>query len=88
MTSVSAVTNRHKLSVLKCHTNWDFPGGPVVKTLPSSAGGVGLIPGQGAKIPQASWPKSNVNSRSNIVTNSTKTFKMVHIKKKKSLKVF
>ena len=29
----------------------DFPGGPVVKTSPSSAGGAGLIPGQRAKIP-------------------------------------
>ena len=30
------------------------PGGPVVKTLPSNAGGVGLIHGQGAKILHAS----------------------------------
>ena len=29
--------------------NRDFPGGPVVKTLLSNAGGAGLIPGQGAK---------------------------------------
>ena len=28
----------------------DFPGGPVVKTLPSNAGRAGSIPGQGAKI--------------------------------------
>ena len=31
--------------------------GPVVKTSPSSAGGVGLIPGWEAKIPHASWQK-------------------------------
>ena len=31
----------------------DFPGGPVVKNLPSNAGDVGLIPGQGTKIPRA-----------------------------------
>ena len=31
----------------------DFPGSPVVKTLPSSAGDTGLIPGQGTKIPNA-----------------------------------
>ena len=31
----------------------DFPGGPGVKNLPSSAGDVGLIPGQGTKIPHA-----------------------------------
>ena len=28
----------------------DFPGGPVVKTLPSNAGGAGSVPGGGAKI--------------------------------------
>ena len=28
-----------------------FPGGPVVKTPPSTAGGMGSIPGQGTKIP-------------------------------------
>ena len=57
----------------------DFPGGLVVKTLPSNAGSTGLLPGQGAKILQASHPK-NQKHRSNIVTNSVKTFKMVHIK--------
>ena len=31
----------------------DFPGGPVVKDPPSSAGDVGSIPGQGTKIPHA-----------------------------------
>ena len=29
----------------------DFPGGPVVKTQPSDAGGMSSIPGQGDKIP-------------------------------------
>ena len=29
----------------------------MVKTLPSNAGGVGSIPGRGAKIPQALGPK-------------------------------
>ena len=32
---------------------WDFPGGPVVKNLSYNAGDVGLIPGQGTKIPHA-----------------------------------
>ena len=31
----------------------DFPGGPVVKTLPSNAEGMGSIPGQGTKVPHA-----------------------------------
>ena len=33
----------------------NFPGGPVVETLPSNAEGAGLIPGLGAKIPHALW---------------------------------
>ena len=38
--------------------NWrDLSGGPVVKMSPSDAGGAGLIPHLGAKIPHASWPK-------------------------------
>ena len=32
---------------------WDFPGGPVVKNLPSNAGDAGSIPGWGTKIPYA-----------------------------------
>ena len=35
---------------LKIHP-WDFPGGPVVKNLPSNAGDVSLISGWGTKIP-------------------------------------
>ena len=31
----------------------DFPGGPVVKNLPSNAGDVDSIPGRGTKIPLA-----------------------------------
>ena len=31
----------------------DFSGGPVVKTLPSNAGGTASIPGRGTKIPHA-----------------------------------
>ena len=57
----------------------------MVKTFPSSAGGVGSIPGQRAKIPQALKPKiqKSIIDRCNTVTNSIKTLKMVHIKKKK-----
>ena len=36
----------------------DFPGDLVVKTSPSNAGDVGSIPGEGAEIPHASWPKN------------------------------
>ena len=36
----------------------DFPGGPVVKTLPSSASGEDSIPGWGVKIPHALGSKT------------------------------
>ena len=36
----------------------DFPGGPVVKTLPFNTGGRGLIPGWGAGIPHTSQPEN------------------------------
>ena len=64
--------------------DWDFPGHPVVEISPSSSGSVGSIPGQEAKISHASQPKNpKTSNRSKIVTNSMKTLKMVHIKKKK-----
>ena len=51
----------------------DFPDSPVVKTLPSSEGGVGLIPGRGVKISQVLKAKNqNIKYRSNIVTNLKK----------------
>ena len=39
---------------------WDFPGGPVVGTSPSTAGTTGSIPGLGTKIPRAAWKKKKV----------------------------
>ena len=51
----------------------DFPGGPVVKTSCSNAGGVSLIPGWRVKIPRASRPKIQNIKQENIVTNSIKT---------------
>ena len=47
------------LTTFKCtfhvikYIHRDFPSGPVVKTLPSKAGGRGLIPDQGTKTPRA-----------------------------------
>ena len=49
----------------------NFPGGLVVKTLPSNAGDVGSIPGWRAKIPQTSRPENQ--NRNNIVTILIKT---------------
>ena len=56
----------------------------MVKSSPSSASGVSSTPGLGPKILRTSWSKNlDINHRSNIATNSIKTLKMVHIKKKK-----
>ena len=74
-------TDAHSL-LIKRGSLGDFPGSPMIKTLPSRAGGAGLIPGQAAKSPLASQLKNqNINNRSNIVTTSIKTFIMVHNKK-------
>ena len=55
---------------------WDFPGSPVVKTLPSNAGGVGSIPGQGAKITHASQPEKPKNIKQKQYCNKfSKDFK-------------
>ena len=40
-------------SYQECYRLRDLPDGPVVKNLPSNLGDVGLIPGQGTKIPHA-----------------------------------
>ena len=48
----------------------DFPGGPVVKILPSNARNVGSILGRGTKIPHVSQPekkKKNINKRQKIL---------------------
>ena len=59
-----------------------------LKTLPSNVRDVGLISGWGANIPRVSWPKNqNIKNRSNTVTNSIKTLKLAHIKKKSLKKV-
>ena len=57
--------------------SWGFLGCLTVTTLPSSAGDAALAP-------HTSGPENQNMNRSNIVTNSIKTFKMVHITKKKS----
>ena len=43
---------------MKTRGKWDFPGGSVVKSSPSNRKGVGLIPGQGVKIPLVSRLKN------------------------------
>ena len=47
----------HTLTISGQKTRWflDFPSGPVFKTIPSNAGGTGLTPGRGTKVPHAVW---------------------------------
>ena len=52
----------------------DFPGGPVVKTSSSNAGGVGSTPDQGAKILHASWPKSQTNKQTKQLKKKQKQY--------------
>lgn len=58
----------------------------MVETSPSKAVGRGSVPGQRAGIPHVLGPKNQyikkLITRSSVVTNSTRIFKMVLIKKK------
>ena len=53
----------------------------MVKTSHFNAGGAGSIPGLGAKIPCALWPKTKTENTNNILINSIKVRNMVHIHK-------
>ena len=52
-----------------------FPGGPVVNTLPSNAGGVGWIPGWGVKMPHTSGPKTRNIKQKQYCNKFNKDFK-------------
>ena len=53
----------------------DFPSGPVFKTSPFHAGDVGSIPGRGADIPHASWPKNQSIKQKQYYNKFSKDFK-------------
>ena len=55
--------------------NKDFPGGPVVKTPPSNAGGAGSIPGPGPKISHALQPKHQNIKQKQYCNKFNKDFK-------------
>ena len=66
----------------KCLSHWlengtsgHFPGDPMIKTSPSIAGGVGLIPGRGAKIPHESWPRNKNIKQKSCCNKFSKDFK-------------
>ena len=59
-----------------------LPGGPVVKTLLSSAEVVSSILDRGTKIPHASRPKNQNIGQKQYYNKFNKALKMVHIKTK------
>ena len=66
----------HPLLPRDTQRRWCFsPGGPVVKTSPSNAGGTGSIPGQGPKIPCASQPKNQNIKQKQYCNKLNKDFK-------------
>ena len=64
----------------------------MVKTTPSNAGGVGLIPGEEAKIPHALWPKNQNIKQKQYCNKFNKDFKngphQKNLKKHKSMGSF
>ena len=52
----------------------DFPGGPVVGTSPSNAGGAGSNPGRGAGIPHTSRPKNQIIKQEQYCNKFNKDF--------------
>ena len=63
---------------------WDLPGGPVIKTSPSDAGGAGLIPVQGVKIQHVSQPKKQNIKQKQYCNRFHEDFKKWSTSKKKS----
>ena len=68
--------------------HWGFSGGPVVKTLASNVGDVGLIPDPGTKIPHASWQekKNKTIKQKRYCNKFNKDFKNGPLQKKKIFK--
>ena len=61
----------------------------MVKTSPSNAEGAALIPGQGAKILRASWPKNQNIKQKQYCNKFNKDFKNgPHQKKRKKLSMY
>ena len=69
--------------------DWRLPWQSSIKISPSNAGGVGLIPGQGAKILYDLWPKKSKHKQQKYYNKSNKDFlkwsTLTNLKKKKRL---
>ena len=67
---------RNSLWIHRTTLCWDFPGGPVVKTSLSNAGGTGSISGE-LRFPHDLWPKKkwNINNNKHCCNKFNKDFK-------------
>lgn len=85
MTSFSVLCiSRLVFSYSTKNTLWgDLCGGPVLKTLPSGAGSMGLMPGLGVKSYMPCGRETKTWNRSNSATSSIKILKWCISKKKK-----
>ena len=59
-------TMRHHFTQFRMAIIRDFPGGPVVKNLPSNAGDASSIPGRGTKIPHAAGQLSPLTTTTEL----------------------
>ena len=64
-----------RAAMLKSWTVGDFPGGPAVKTPPSSAGAAGWTPDLGVKIRHASRPRNRNMKQKRYCNKFNKDFK-------------
>ena len=82
---LNAAQNGKEIEIIKKKIidkeNWDFPSGPVVNILPSSARGVGSIPSWEAKIPHALGRKNQNIKLKQYFNKFNKNFQNGHIKK-------
>ena len=70
--------------------HWDFPRGPLVKTLPFNAGGAGSIPAWKARSHLACGQKKQSIKQKQYCNKLNEDFKMFHIKKifKKEIQLY
>jgi len=74
---------KHRSKLFLVHLRWSIkkrlnggsPGRLVVKTLPPNAGHLGLIPGQGVKIPHASQGTGQIIKQKQYCNKFNKDFK-------------
>ena len=60
--------------IIKNTANGNFPGGPMVRTLPSNARSAGLTPVKKLRPPHVLWPKNRNSNATNWIKTSKSVF--------------